>query len=429
MIDRLRQLLSRMAGREIDRREVLILAGIMALGLALRIAFVLATDGHPLAGDEPSYDMEGRLAAEGKWFYTDRPYGIVHEGMWKAPGYPTFIGVVYSLLGTSVTRLLLVQSLIGPITIFLVWLLARRLFDRRLALVAAGLAAVYPHMWQWELRMYPEGFALPLALLVMILVFEREPSPRRAAVVGVLMGAGMLVRPTQFFLFALVLVSFWVSAGARRAIAMTALTVLVAAATVLPWTIRNYAVADDFIPISMQDAAAYGTFNDEAKNDERFPWAWRPTNARDADLFDPSRQLPDGEWRRRTQDRAYDYMKEHPSSVIEAFSWNGLTRTWDVRRPSNALVEPNFEGRVRWIAAIGLYMWWILLAAALVALWRLRDRKGIVLPLLAAAAAASVVFTTVAASRYRLPLEPPLMLLALTVLLPLWDSLVGRGRT
>lgn len=420
-------LMGRLAGREVDRRELLILFGIAAFGLALRIVYVLATEGHTLAGDEPEYHLQGVLATEGKWFYTDRPYGEIHEGMWKAPGYPAFVGVVYSVLGVSVTKLLLAQALIGPVTILLIWALASRLFDRRLALTAAGLAAFYPHMWQWELRLYPEGFALPLALAVMILALERQPSPRRAAAVGVLMGMGMLVRPTQFFLFALIFVGWWLTAGARRGIALAAVTVIVALLVIAPWTARNYAVADGFIPISMQDAAAYGTFNDEAKDDPRLPWAWRPLNDRDRDLFDPDRPLADAELRTALQDRAEEYVRDNPSALPEAFFWNGLVRTWDIWRPSNALLAVDFEGRTRWVAAVGLGMYWVLLAAALVGLWRLRRRRTLVWPLLAAALAASVVFTTVAATRYRLPLEPPIMLLALTVLIPAWDRLRARA--
>ncbi len=61
-------------------------------------------------------------------------------------------------------------------------------------------------------------------------------------------------------------------------------------------------------------------------------------------------------------------------------------------------------------------MYYVLLVAALVALWRLRARRALVLPLLAMAFAASVVFTTVAATRYRLPLEPMIVILACSVL-------------
>lgn len=430
MIERLRALLARLSGRGVDRREVWILLGAIALGLAVRIAYVLATKGHMLAGDEPEYQGEGQLIVRGDWFYTPLPYGHLHEGMWKAPGYPAFVGLVYSVLGTSVTRLLLVQSLVGPVVIFLVWLLGRRLFDRRIALVGATVAAIYPNMWQWELRMYPEVFALPLGLLVMVLVLGRAaPSGRRAAAVGVLMGLSMLVRPTQFFLFALIAAAWWLAAGPRRAALLTGVAVIAAVLTIAPWSVRNYHVTGHFIPISMQDSAAYGTFNDTAKNDPRLPWAWRPLVPRDLDLLRRSRPLGDGELRSRLQQRAIDYVKAHPSALPEAFFWNGLSRTWDVRRPSHVLAEVEFEGRTRSVAEVGLGMYWILLVAALVALWRLRRRRELVWPLLAGALGASVVFTTAAASRYRLPLEPPMLLLALTVLLALYDRLRGRSPT
>lgn len=422
------KLLTRLSGREVERREVLILAAVMLFGLALRVTYVLLTDDHVLVGDEPEHDFEGRQIEAGRWFYTELPYGHLHEGMWKAPGYPAFVGIVYSVLGISVTRLLLVQCLLGPVTIFLVWLLGRRLFDRRVALAGAGLAAFYPHMWQWEVRMYPEGFALPLALVVMILVLERTPTPRTAVAVGAAMGLGMLVRPTQFFIFALILMAWWLAATPRRALALTALSVGIAALVIAPWTIRNHSVSGGFIPISLQDAAAYGTFNDESKNDPRFPWGWRPVTARERDLFDPAHPLPDPELRRRLQDRALEYIEDNPSSVPKAFFWNGLSRTWDIRRPSNALVETDFDGRTKWVAAVGLGLYWLLLAACLVGLYRMWTRRTLVLPLLAGAVAASVVFTTAAVTRYRLPMEPLIALVALTVLLPMLDRLRAVAR-
>ena len=392
------------------------------LGLALRVAYVLLTEGGPLRGDAPEYDLSARLAADGMWFYTDRPYGIVHEGMWKAPVYPAFLGVVYEVFGPSPTAAALIQALLGPVVTVLVWALARRLFDTQVALVSAAVATFYPNLWLWQVEMLPEGFALPLALIVMILVLERDPSRPRAAVVGAVMGFSLLVRPTQFFLFALVLAAWWIAAGARRGLALTALSILVAGLVVAPWTVRNYLVADDFIPISMQDAAAYGTFNDEAANDSRLPYAWRAFTARERDLFDPRTPLPDGELRRALQRRAADYIADHPFSLLEAFYWNGLSRTWDIRRPAHVLNEADFENRSRSITAVGLGIYWLTLGLALWGMWKWRRRRSLVIPLLAAALAGSVVFTTVAFSRYRQPLEPVLVILAVAAAL----SLFGR---
>ena len=411
-----RATVGRLAGGEVERRELVLLLGAIALGLAVRVVYVLLTHDHTLAGDEPEYHLEGIRATEGRWFWTDRPFGIEHAGMWKAPGYPAFVGVVYELFGVSVRKLLLLQTLLlGPVVIFLSWLLARRLFDARVAVAAAFVAAVYPHMWQWEGRLYAEALALPLGLLLLLLVLERAPTPRLAALVGAVMAASLLVRPSSFFFFAGVAVAWWLEAGLRRGALLLALSVVVCVVLVAPWTARNQRVAGDFIPISMQDSAAYGTFNDDAANDPRSPYAWRVRTRREADLFDGP-PIPDAEFRDELLRRAREYVKEHPWSLAEAFFWNGLSRTWDVRRPAYAIDEVDFEGRDEGVSIAGIAMYYVLLVAALAALWRLRRRRSLVLPVLAMALAASVVFTTIAATRYRLPLEPVIVVLACSVL-------------
>ena len=96
----------------------------------------------------------------------------------------------------------------------------------------------------------------------------------------------------------------------------------------------------------------------------------------------------------------------------KAFFWNGLSRTWDIRRPAYAIDEVAFEGRNKTVSIVGIALYYFLLLAALVALWRLRARRTLVLPVLAMALAASIVFTTIAATRYRLPLEPMIVILA-----------------
>jgi len=165
----------------------------------------------------------------------------------------------------------------------------------------------------------------------------------------------------------------------------------------------------------MQDSAAYGTFNDDAAGDPRSPYAWRVRSAREEKLFNGP-PIPDAKFRSELQRRALDYIKAHPASLPKAFFWNGLSRTWDIRRPAYAIDEVAFEGRNKTVSVVGIAVYYVLLLGALIALWRLRARRTLVLPLLAMALAASVVFTSAAATRYRLPLEPMIMVLACTVL-------------
>src|SRR5439155_17332555 len=186
----------------------------------------------------------------------------------------------------------------------------------------------------------PESLATPLTLLVLIAALATRPSPRRAIGVGALMGALMLIRPAGVYLFAGIAAAWWVASGWRRGLGFAAVSLAVAALVVAPWTYRNYHVFHSFVPISIQDASQlYGSFNDDAAHDSKLPYAWRPVTTRDRDLFDRRNAMPDDELRRKLIDRSVDYAQDHPDVLYKAFFWNGLSRFWDVRRPSHVLRE------------------------------------------------------------------------------------------
>src|ERR1019366_8658644 len=154
--------------RGLGGQERWLLAGAIGVGLGVRIAYALAMGHHALAGDQIEYNAEGRLIAQGHLFWTRLPYGIPHAGAWKAPGYPAWVGLWYTLAGEHPTVVRLAQVPLGAVTIFLSWLLARRLFGVRVASVAAYLVALYPLAWQYEELLYSESLATPLTLAILI---------------------------------------------------------------------------------------------------------------------------------------------------------------------------------------------------------------------------------------------------------------------
>jgi 4-amino-4-deoxy-L-arabinose transferase-like glycosyltransferase len=403
----------------IDRTQAVLLGAAIALGIAVRVAYELATRHVPLAGDAPEYDAEGMLIAHGHWFWTRLPYGILHAGAWKAPGYPLWVGLWYALVGHHVLVVRLAQAVLGGATIALSWVLARRLFSPRVATVAAFVVAVYPLAWQYDGLLYPESLATPLTVAILIAILPDRataphgPSMRRAALAGGLLGISLLIRPSGEFLLLGALVAWITVAGARRGIALTAVAAGVAIAVVVPWTVRNAVVMHGFVPISMQDAALYGTFNAQSAHDPHFPYAWRADPPDVAALFDPRHPLSDPVLRSRLISRAEDYISAHPVSLLEAFWWNGIRRLWDLRSRAQSLVEVSYEGRSRFVSEAGLDAYDILLPLALLGLWRgRRGRRAIVLAVLAIALGASVVFAVEGGTRYRAPLEPLIAVLA-----------------
>ena len=403
-------------GRLTIRREGALLIGAVALGLAIRIAYVLITRHHPLVGDEPEYDFEARMIASGHLFWSAVPFGIPHASAWKAPGYPLWVGGWYALVGHHTVVVRLAQVLLGIPTITLTWLLARRLFGPRVAVASAFVVAIFPMVWQYEELLYTESFSVPLTLLVLLLVLTGPRTWRRAALVGLLLGICVLIRPSDLLLFPGAVVAWWTTAGLRRGTVLSVVMIVVAVLAVAPWTVRNAVVEHGFLPISMQDAAAYGTFNPDSAASRAYPYGWQPMPPSDARLFDRAHPAGDLKFRSELISAARSSISAHPESLAKAFFWNGLSRLWDIRRPSNALHDAREEARQLTIARIGLGMYYVLLPLALFGLWRVRRRRDLLLPVLSLALAASVVFTSDAGTRYRTTLEPLIVVLACSVL-------------
>ncbi|HWF73623.1 MAG TPA: glycosyltransferase family 39 protein, partial [Solirubrobacteraceae bacterium] len=395
----LQHALTRAAAGKVSRREAYLLLAAIAVGVAARIAYVLATRHFALAGDEVEYDSEGWLIAHGHLFYTRLPYGILTNGAWKPPGYPLWVGVWYAIVGHHPLVVRFAQVPFGAVNIFLSWILARRLFGSRVAIAAGFVVALYPLAFQYEELLYSEALATPLTLAVLIVIFTGTPTRRRAVLCGVLLGVSLLIRASDVFLLAGVLVAWGTRAGWRRGIALTALATLAAALVVAPWTVRNAVVLHGFVPIAIDDAALYGTFNAQSANDPVYPYAWRTEPPAAAPLFNPRHPLDELTLHDKLLHLGLSYISAHPTSVLGAFFWNGLSRLWDIRRRSHSLAEVPFEGRSRLLTNLGLDVYDVLLPLALIGLWRARRRRELVFGVLAIALAAAIVFTSDSGTR------------------------------
>lgn len=396
--------------RDVPGHERMRLLGAVTASVAAVLMYVIATRSHALAGDEHFYDETARFWADGHFWWGSAPFGEAHPTAWKPPLYPALVGTLYAILGDSPVRAEYAQALLAPVTVVLTWALTRRLFGGPAAVVAAWLVALFPLVFEYYGLLFPEALAIPLTVLALHLFLEREATAGRAAAVGAVIGLGLLVRPTSAFLFAGVLASFLLAAGWWRGLKLTAGAVVVAALFVAPWTLRNYLEFDGFVPISVQDGAVYGTFNAEAAREE---YRWRAFLSDPPDVLaerDPD--TTDAELRSGLQSFAFDYIEDHPESLYEAFYWNGLVRFWDARNPNEAVDEVAFQGRSRTVRWIGLGMYYLLVPFALFGLWRLRRRPRVLVPVLATVLAASVMFTVIAGTRYRAPLEPLIVVLA-----------------
>ena len=240
-----------------SKRLVLTLAAVAAIAFAVRIIAALLLDGfHHPDTDESAVIARNMLAGRG---FTYTYFGIVYQS-YQAP-LPAWLGAVSYWLTGSLVFVMTVQILAGTALAVVTAALAHRLFAGWIAPLAAGmLVAVHPGLvvynaWKFHALSFDALF-FALALLQSFRLAER-PSARRGMQLGVIVGIGLLSRPT--ILVFLPLTAVWLllttpAAARRAAVGSMVVAALCMVAVVTPWTIRNYLVHDQFVLILTTDS-------------------------------------------------------------------------------------------------------------------------------------------------------------------------------
>jgi hypothetical protein len=171
-------------------RSISLLALVLLLGLILRGWMAIST---PLIYDEyqwiPIIDSV-RLNPLG--FY------LPLHGDQHPPGQVYWSAFGTLLFGHNLFGYRFVSVALGTVLIFLVFLVARDLFDTRTALLAASFAATNEYLIGGVSRLCTEKSYLTFALLALLLFLRvtREPTKKGWMLVGLVFGLGMLTKQT-----------------------------------------------------------------------------------------------------------------------------------------------------------------------------------------------------------------------------------------
>jgi 4-amino-4-deoxy-L-arabinose transferase-like glycosyltransferase len=245
----------------VTRRHRVVLAVTVAVGFALRLAWILYATRRPVGLIDPTfYAAHAVDLAQGRGY---RYLGLAPSAYYP-PGYPFVLAApIWVLerlgLGYQVPSVAAALNLVlGTASIVLVFDVGRRVFsDVRVGLVAAAALALWPNLVYHSALILTETVFNFLVLATLAVLLRRDwrterVHPVRLAAGGLLIGATTLVRPVSApFLVALFLV--WLRPagfGWKRAFAATAIVSAAAAAVVVPWTVRNLVVLHEPVLIS-----------------------------------------------------------------------------------------------------------------------------------------------------------------------------------
>lgn len=389
---------------------------VLAVALVLRVTWALYVQQEPSTfGDPFIYLNTARGIVDGKGYhllFSTLPTAF------HPIGYPGWLaGIVWVARSLGLERhdtllITLVQALLGTASVALVWAIARRLFDDRVAIIAAALTACFPNLIFYTGLIYSETLYVFGILLAVWIVVRADwapvPSLPVIALFGLVVGLTALVRPFTLPLPLLLGVGL-LRAGARWAdiARVVAIALGIAVLVLVPWTIRNSRALDSFVPVSTNlgdtlcldySPGAYGGFRElpadcsppfegptaEAKqNSHNLRVATRWARAHPLDVLE---LLPRRLW--------YGYRTDDDGVAEVASSQGGAVQPW---------------ARVPLVVLANVY-YWVVAILALVAVPKLwRDGRRLFV-LLVAASIAAVPFLLYGLVRFHVPLLPFLAL-------------------
>jgi 4-amino-4-deoxy-L-arabinose transferase-like glycosyltransferase len=239
-----------------ERRWLLV---IVLLATALRFAWVLYAAREPRALHDPSLyevyaariaDGHGYTAADGQatTYYPVGYVGALGALVWlvRLAPFPDNVPLTAGLF----------NLVLGVGTVALIFEIARRLFDNRIGLVAAGVVALWPNLIFHTAVILTETLFIFLVMAAVLLIVALPASSqwigwRRLAAFGGVVALSALVRPISLsFLPVLVVVLAIARAGWRTTIASFGIAAMAVVVVVAPWTLRNLRETGSFVPIS-----------------------------------------------------------------------------------------------------------------------------------------------------------------------------------
>jgi 4-amino-4-deoxy-L-arabinose transferase-like glycosyltransferase len=357
----------------------------------------------------------GRIArsiAQGHGYSS--PYGdSTGPTAWEPPLYPYLMAAVFKLFGiytyASAWVLLTINSLLSALTCIPIYLIASKTLGERVALWSARTWAFLPYIWYWSVHWIWDTTFTPLVLsLIFLLALELEESRgwRDWIVFGLLWGLGALANPTM--LAFLPFCGLWIWRQRRRrslpSLPRIALSSAIFFLVLAPWLVRNYQVFGRFVFLRDDFGLQFRLGNGDGADGMSRVYLQPNLNKLEFEKFQRMGEIAYAAECKRS---ALEWIRAHPGRFFAVslkrffYYWNGVpkptdsTSFWDFR--SSLFLASSV------LAILGLVL-------------ALRQKRrgawlfaGLILTY------PSVYYVVYPHARYRHPIEPELLILAVFV--------------
>lgn len=409
------------------RRLLVSLTVIVVVGLGARVGFAWS-EGRRLPANVratvPFYQETGNIArsvALGKGF-SDLFRQGTGPTAWLTPVYPLLLAGIFRVFGiftaASFTAAVTLNIALSAAVCVPIFYAGRKMAGVRVGAMAAWLWAMFPNAivipfeWIWDTCL-----TTLLAALIFWFTLELGESQRLRdwCLYGALWGVTLMTNPALASLLPFLLgwAAYRTGLPARRRVALAASAVVVTVLCCVPWTVRNYADFHRFVPLRSNLPFALWLGHNPVW-DPHSPW-WTHVSAVEQDA--KYKRMGENAFMQEKWEEAVRFIRTHPRVEGDLFArrfvafWAGIDYPLDRFRQAESwsdriLLLANF------LVALGTL-------AGLVAVWIRRSGYRFVL------SAVPLVFPWVYYAtqpyvRYRLPIDPVLILLIAMAFDALW---------
>ena len=419
----------------IGRPQRLLLAAIL-VGLFARAWVIWHSPGYAFAVDELFDTLAWNLVTLHQ-FTLDGVNPAAHVG----PLYPAVLACFYVVVGHRPEWVPMLHVFFDLGTVWCIYRVGTTLWGSWIGAWTAALVFLYPAYWTYDPRIRSEAL---LTLLISLWLWAtvlcgQSPSCRRYAFVGIAASLTVLCKPVVLILVLLLTGLIWIRTDRfSRKIVHAVVYGATCIVLVAPWSVRNYMLFDQFIPVSAGMGAGLWMGSDPVSRG-----SWPMPLEREHAIWESAGITPllyahamyDVQTDQLLREKGLTRIAADPAGYLTLT----LTRVWDFWIGNSFYLANGEQGLAEalrkdaaergWTVATYGFLKRLLVVPSIIVMavgsaWVHRERWRDLLPLylFPIGLTAGYVPFTVEAGRYALPVLPCLMVLSVALVLHRWDT-------
>lgn len=316
---------------------------------------------------------------------------------YRMPLYPLFLAGIYYLFGhANLFAVRIVQAALSAYTCLLIYITAVSVFSEeekaeRIGKISMAVSCFYPFF------IYYSGAVLTETLYIFLLVaFIFFMSKHKYVLASLMFGAAVMCRSELSAFIVFIIAGLFFTLRSKEAVLITATMVALMFAAMLPWTARNYLVFNKFVPLSTMGGWTF----------------WEGNNPQNL-TGGPSHYFPDTSGMDEVQRDKYlrtealKVIKDDPGRFTK-LCWSKFRRFWNFKLNTD---DPRYASKRNDLISMFSYGPVLLLSITGLML-SFHNRKKLVFIYFLIAFVMLVNLAFVSSLRYRLPIEPYLIMFA-----------------